>query len=236
MSVKAVLFDLDATLLPMDQDEFLKMYFVGLTKKFVSSGYDGELFSASLKAGIKAIAFQDGSRTNEEAFWSAFCEKFGGELSSYYRYFEEFYEKDYDKIKVVCSYNPAAASTVRAIKALGFRVALATNPYFPSIATEKRMNWAGLSPADFELYTTFENSRFSKPSAGYYKDVADSLGVAPEECLMVGNDTLDDMRAKDLGMEVFLITDCLINKSGEDISAYPNGNFADLLEYVKSGI
>ena len=91
MSIKTVLFDLDATLLPMDQDEFLKMYFAGLTKKLVSCGYDSELFSLSLKAGIKAIAMQDGSRTNEEAYWSAFSEKFGGEFSSYYPFFEEFY-------------------------------------------------------------------------------------------------------------------------------------------------
>jgi len=32
---------------------------------------------------------------------------------------------------------------------MGFRVALATNPIFPAIATEKRIRWAGLTPEDF---------------------------------------------------------------------------------------
>ena len=50
---------------------------------------------------------------------------------------------------------------------------------------------------------------------------------------MVGNDTSEDMVAKTLGMKVFLLTDCLINKSNEDISKYKNGSFKDLIEYIK---
>ena len=49
---------------------------------------------------------------------------------------------------------------------------------------------------------------------------------------MVGNDVGEDMVAKNLGMKVFLLTDCLINKSGEDLSAYPHGTFKDLEEYL----
>ena len=50
---------------------------------------------------------------------------------------------------------------------------------------------------------------------------------------MVGNDTSEDMVAKTLGIDVFLLTDCLINKTEENISEYPNGNFEDLIEYIK---
>ena len=62
----------------------------------------------------------------------------------------------------------------------------------------------------------------------------EKLGVSAEECLMVGNDVGDDMVARELGMKVFLLTDCLINKNEEDISVYPNGSFTDLLDYVKT--
>ena len=41
------------------------------------------------------------------------------------------------------------------------------------------------------------------------------------------------MIAKQLGMQVFLLTDCLINKAGEDISRYPNGGFARLDAYLR---
>jgi len=63
--------------------------------------------------------------------------------------------------------------------------------------------------------------------------VADALGVAPEECLMVGNDVNEDMVAEKLGMQVFLLTDCLINKSGADVSRYPHGSFPELMAFIR---
>ena len=54
------------------------------------------------------------------------------------------------------------------------------------------------------------------------------------QCLMVGNDVGEDMVARSLGMQVFLLTDCLINKAGEDIEKYPHGSFPELLHYIRS--
>ena len=51
---------------------------------------------------------------------------------------------------------------------------------------------------------------------------------------MVGNDVSDDMVADGLGMQVFLLTDCLINKENVDISAYPNGNFNALIDFIQN--
>ena len=65
-----------------------------------------------------------------------------------------------------------------------------------------------------------------------YREVLRRAGLRGEECLMVGNDVGEDMVAAELGMKVFLLTDCLINKSGEDISRFPNGSFEELKNYV----
>ena len=51
---------------------------------------------------------------------------------------------------------------------------------------------------------------------------------------MVGNDVGEDMVAGSLGMKTFLLTDCLINKTGEDIDHYPHGSFPALLQYIRS--
>ena len=83
------------------------------------------------------------------------------------------------------------------------------------------------------MYTTYENSSFCKPNPKYYLEILEKIGVAPEECLMVGNDVTEDMVAKELGMEVFLLTDCLINKENKDISGYPNGSFGELKAYLE---
>lgn len=49
---------------------------------------------------------------------------------------------------------------------------------------------------------------------------------------MVGNDVSDDMVARDLGMQVFLLTDCLINKNEVDISQFPHGSFEELMAFI----
>ena len=115
----------------------------------------------------------------------------------------------------------------------GYRLVLATNPIFPAIATESRIRWAGLEPKDFEFYTTYENSGYCKPNPDYYREILNRLQVSPGECLMVGNDVTEDMVAETLGMKVFLLTDCLINKEEKDISVYPNGSFEQLLAFVE---
>ena len=49
---------------------------------------------------------------------------------------------------------------------------------------------------------------------------------------MVGNDVDEDMIAGRLGMKTFLLTDCLINKSGADISRWPHGGYEALYAYL----
>ena len=123
--------------------------------------------------------------------------------------------------------------TVEKCKALGLRVALATNPLFPAVATHSRIRWAGLEPEDFELVTTYENSSACKPDLLYYKEVMGKLGVVPDDCLMVGNDVAEDMVARHLGLRVFLLTPCLLNKHNEDIGQFPHGGFPELLSYLE---
>ena len=235
MKLKAVLFDLDGTLLPMEsQDAFIEHYFGGLAKHLLPYGYDPKTLIDAVWRGVSCIMKNDGAHTNEEVFWSGFSTVYGEKGRADEPYFAEFYEKHFDKSRVMCGYNEAAARAVREIREMGLRTALATNPVFPEIATRKRMGWAGLSVEDFEFYTTYENSSFCKPSLDYYREVLERMGVLPEETLMVGNDVGDDMVAEALGMRVFLLTDCLINTKNADISAYPNGGFDALMAYVRA--
>ena len=234
MSIKMILFDLDGTLLPMDFDEFLKAYFGEITKELAKNGHNPEVMMKTLWAGIGAMLKNDTGLTNEEIFWQTYDKVYTPHTDEDLKDFERFYAERFDEVSKSCGYNPEAARCVRKIKELGFRVALATSPVFPMIATHKRIKWAGLEPGDFELITSYENSRHTKPNPAYYLDVAKALGVNAEDCLMVGNDVGDDMSAKNAGMQVFLLDDCLINKAGEDISKYPRGSFSELMRYVEN--
>ena len=146
--------------------------------------------------------------------------------------FDDFYHNEFVGVKEICGFNPVAKEAVYRIKEAGYRVALATQPIFPLIATKHRASWAGLDLSDFELVTTYENIGFAKPNPEYYKEVCSRLGVEPSQCLMVGNDVDDDMSVADLGMQTFLLTDCLINNSDKDISIYNKGSFVDLIKFL----
>jgi len=232
MKITTVLFDLDGTLLPMDQDVFVQDYFGRIAAKLAPRGYDpGELIN-TIWRGTEVMVKNNGSQTNEDAFWEFAVTVYGQRIVQDKRFFDEFYEEEFDKIKAVCGYHPAAAQIVKYLRERGFRVALATNPIFPARATRWRIGWAGLTPEDFELYTTYENSRYCKPNPAYYLDILSQLNVKAEECLMVGNDVGEDMIAREMGMQVFLLTDCMINKKNADISAYPHGSFDALRQYI----
>ncbi len=232
--ITTVLFDLDGTLLPMDQNLFAKTYFTSIASHIAPLGYAFDPVIKGIWAGTKAMMQNHGEKLNEAVFWETFASLFGERVYGDKPAFDDFYVKHFDKIAQVCGYDPKAAQVLQLCHDKGLTTALATNPIFPSIATEKRMRWAGLKPSDFALYTTYENSRYCKPNLAYYTAILESLGVVPEACLMVGNDVAEDMVAAELGMSVFLLTDCIINKYEKDISCYPQGGFDALMAYIST--
>lgn len=176
----------------------------------------------------------DGGTNNEDAFWRKFAEIYGEKVLSDKALFNEFYEKEFQGARDFCGCDPKAAETVKKIKQMGLGAILATNPIFPRNAVESRIRWAGLDVLDFEYITTYENSRYCKPNPEYYNEILNKLHLQPGKCLMVGNDVTEDMVARTLGMNVFLLTDCLINKEREDINQYPRGSFEQLLNHIKN--
>ena len=221
----------------MDQDEFTKGYFSLLAQKIAPYGYEPKKLIETIWAGTATMIKNDGKQSNEAVFWDKFSEVYGKEKTEQDRpLFNDFYVNDFEKAKDFCGYHAKTSETVRKLKQLEYRVVLATNPIFPKSATESRIRWAGLEPSDFEFITTYENTSYCKPNPDYYRDIAERLGVPPEECLMVGNDVSEDMVAETVGMKVFLLTNCLINKERSDISVYPRGNFKQLINFIKEKI
>ena len=231
--IKYVLFDLDGTLLPMNQNKFLSAYFKGMASHVGGLGYSPREITQAIWDGSREMMKNDGSRTNEEIFWEAFVKICGESVLANKPLFDSFYANGFDSIRAVTNPNAHINDVIKELKSLGFTLAIATNPMFPEIATRKRIAWAGLDRCDFEFYTTYEDNVHCKPNLDYYRDVMARLGASADECVMVGNDVSEDMIAEELGMRVFLITDCVINQNNVDISRYPNGNFDDLLKYLK---
>ncbi len=236
MSIKTVLFDLDGTLLPMDQEIFLKAYMGKLAAHMAPHGYEPETLVKSIWASTMAVIKADGTLSNEDMFWQTITSMCGDQVKSDMAIFEEFYQDKFQEVANACGYDPMANQVVKFLKDKGITLILATNPVFPAVATNSRIRWAGLDCEDFALVTTYENSHFCKPNIKYYEEILDKMGLDPKECLMVGNDVAEDMIASNLGMEVYLVTDCLINSKGLDIANYPQGSLNDLLNYLADKI
>ena len=101
--IKTILFDLDGTLLPMDQDVFVKSYFGRLAKKAAPYGYEtGRLVSVIWK-GTEAMVKNDGSALNEEVFWEVFAENYCSEALKEKLYLMNFMKKNFRRLRLTAA-------------------------------------------------------------------------------------------------------------------------------------
>jgi len=231
--ITTILFDLDGTLLPLEEKPFLDLYFGLMARRFAALGHDPKALIRGLFAGTEAMRKNRGPSTNETVFWNEFVRHFPA-AGSLMGEFERFYQEDFDAVQASSHLQPLARHIIDLLHEKKYGIALATNPLFPRIATEKRIRWAGLRPEDFLMITTYENSRATKPSPCYFQAVLEAIGKTAGECLMIGNDAYEDMAAGLLGMETYLVTDGLINEKAIDLSQIRSGSFEDLHQMIES--
>jgi len=229
---EAILFDLDGTLLPMDNDLFVQTYMGLLTKKMAPFGYDPELLISALWKGTGKMIKNDGSKTNAEVFWRLCEEVFGKRIFDDIPVFDSFYDNEFHGTASVTFPTPLAQKAVDLARERADRVILATNPFFPAVAVRSRLSWARVSPESFDLITTYENSRFCKPNPAYYVEIAEKMKLDPKNCLMVGNNEVEDIAsAQSLGMDTFYLNDFPVCK-GEGPET-PKGSFEDLIAFLQ---
>ena len=227
-----ILFDLDGTLLPMDTEAFEKVYFEGLCRHM--SEFSPRELIGYVWEGTKAMVQNNGTRTNREAFAECFSKCSGKDYYQLEDHFLQYYETSFQDCRNACGVSERSRKIVQTLKKKGYKVAVATNPIFPRIATESRIRWIGLEPDEFLLVTTFENSTSAKPNLRYYQEVCGKLGAAPKDCIMVGNDVEEDGCASSLGIRVMLVTDCLLNKKELPMESFESGSLEQLLDWAEA--
>ena len=236
--IDTVMLDLDGTLLKISQQAFMEVYLNELQKVFARLGMDVEMSVKALWAGTKAMVINDGGKLNRVRFWNAFADftKLDDDkLKVIEAECDRFYENEFNTVKSVMT-EPVniAERLVRTLTSRGYSVVLATNPLFPACAVTTRLEWLGLLPKDFLHITHYANSTYCKPNPGYYREILEAVNKNPEQCLMAGNNVNEDMSADALGIETFLVTDCLENEACADITAFRNGSLTELETYLMS--
>ncbi len=231
--ITTILFDLDGTLLPMDVEVFTRAYFSLLAKKAAPFGYAAGPLTDAVWKGTAAMVKNDGKASNCERFWQVFTECMGPGSEKLRGEFDDFYAREFDKVRESVGENPLAKTAVQGLREKGYDVILATNPIFPAVGVQTRLKWVGLALEDFSLVTSYENCRTCKPNPAYYREILEKTGKKPQECLMVGNDAREDLAAREAGLSVYLITDCLIDPDKADLSGVDTGSFREFLRYAE---
>lgn len=231
--INTFLFDLDGTLLPLDMERFLQIYFDEMAKKLYKV-VDPELTPKYIwEATEYMIRNTDMEITNMEAFSIRFNQISKSSFEELLPLFDEFYQGEYLKTKEACSPNPMVREIIGLLKEKGIDLVLATNPLFPKNAINYRIQWAGLNPDDFIFITSYENMHACKPSIQYFQEILDIIGRSAEECMMVGNDVQEDMIAAKLGMKTFLLEDQMIHRNQEPICYDYKGSYIQLKNYIE---
>lgn len=211
--IRAVLFDLDGTLLRIDTARFVDAY-VNLLAGWFAPRIPKDRFLASLlRATQRMMENRDPSRTNKEVFDDAFYPAVGISAEAMAAPLAEFYDQAYPALATMATADPAAREAVSTALERGLVAVLATQPIFPAVAVRQRMAWAGIADLPFALVTSYEIAHACKPHPEYFKEVASAIRRAPEECLFIGNDAIEDSAARQVGMETYLVTDYLTGKA-----------------------
>jgi FMN phosphatase YigB (HAD superfamily) len=228
--ITTVLFDLDGTLLPFDQEEFIHSYFKRLAIKLIPMGFEKDALIKAIWTGMEAMIHNDGTKTNEVAFWEVFEGLLQTKRALLEEEFLEYYQNEFDAVKEVVKGAIDRSAIIENLKSKGYQLVLATNPVFPKEAVATRLSWIQLSLDDFSYVTSYENSSYCKPSLGYYLDILKAINKKPEECVMIGNNTLEDMVSGKLGITTGLVTTNLENQNNYDVNQFTHGTLEEVVE------
>ncbi len=232
MKKSTILFDMDGTLVPFVNDDFIKLYFKGLTKKLAPLGYEPKKTIDDIWAGTAMMIKNDGFRLNSEVFWETFRAR-NPEKPDAKPFCDDFYENEFDEAKAALREARDLRPMINRLKNAGFELILSSNPVFPLSAMKTRLKWVNLDESDFLLVTNYDNSTFCKPNPKYFAEILEKAGKKPDECVVVGNSVKEDiLPAKSLGLEAFWVTDYPENHDNTDVSSFDKGGVASAEEFL----
>ena len=144
--IKYVFFDLDGTVLPMDQDRFVKLYFGALAKKLAPFGYAPEQIVAAIWDGTRAMLKNSSGRVNEALFWERFRASLGDDVMRLVPVIDEFYANEFFVSRDACGCNPKMRKVLDLLHERNIPLVLATNPVFPLLHPRRECSGAVRDP------------------------------------------------------------------------------------------
>jgi FMN phosphatase YigB (HAD superfamily) len=226
-----LLIDLDDTLLSNPLDRFMPSYLKLLSEHLSPVVSPKDMVPQLLKATDKMVAKDDPASTLESTFDEDFYDPLGIRKVDLKDRIDQFYREDFLKLQAGTSPRPEAIKVIRYAVQNKYTIVVATNPLFPLQAMTSRLNWAGLSPAEFpfRLITSYESMHFAKPNPAYYAEILGIIGWPIQPVCMIGNSLKDDiLPASEIGITCFYLNDI----NGELPGTFTQGSVSGGLESI----
>lgn len=190
-----IFLDYDGTLNLTDERTYAKTYYGAL---FDYTGLDPEMYLDAINFSVeKIIKENDTSKNNFEKFLTH-MEKFTNkDRKEWKEKFLDFYQNGFDAVKEAVKPNEELINT---LKNSDHNLIFASNPLFPKICVEKRIEMIDMKPEDFVYISHMENSNTTKPHKEYFENILKELKITPEEAIIIG-DTDFDKAAEKVGIK-----------------------------------
>jgi FMN phosphatase YigB (HAD superfamily) len=228
--LKAILFDLDGTLIDIEMTQFISGYFKLLAKSAAHLIPPKKMVSGILKA-FAYINNNDGKIPNEEVYLREFFPIEGYEKDDILPLFDKFYEEDFKELQKFTKKKPEARKVIQTAFEKDYKVVIATTPVFPLTVIEQRLDWAGIGDYPYDLITSIENSCATTPNLLYYELIFKYLNLSAKECIMVGDEDKDMVCAK-LGSQTFLVNSSSTNLRVSTPEPTYSGELKDLIGLI----
>jgi len=227
--IQAILFDIEGTLINLDRAKFIQNYLGILAPRFAHL-LSPDKFTKHLLKSIETIQKEPKpEQTVMQTFLDDLSKATGQSVQILRPIFEEFYVSDFPALRCLVQANPHGVKVVEYAIQQGFLTAILSISLMPLIAMKEQVRWAGLTPEHFKVIATLDNFHYCKPHPGFFQEVANNLGVGPQNCLIVTKH-INDMVCQELGMKTFFV-----ETLGLEVQTDYTGQIDDLFRLISQG-
>jgi len=227
--IQAILFDIEGTLTNLDMAKFIQNYLGILAPRFAHL-ISPDKFSKQLLKSIETVQIESRpEQTIMQTFFEDFSKATGQSVQTLRPIFDKFYTSDFPTLHCLVQANLQGVKVVESAIQQGFLTAIVTNSLMPLTAIQEQVRWVGLTPEHFKVIASFDNFHYYKPHLGFFKEVAEKLGVKPQSCLLVTKH-LNDMICNELGMKIFFV-----GNLGSEVQTDYAGQLDDLSRLISQG-
>ena len=205
---KHVLIDMDGTLIGQPGALFHNLFAFFALLRLSKLASIGQLFRA-VKKTKDILLSRHNFASNKDAFFETLASELKTTRARVEKFSDHFFDSDYPFICLILHSEPSARRLVDLLHATGRHITLATNAVFGRREIELRLKASNLYLHDFDLVTSWDVMKSTKPHSDFFGETLNLIGASPESTVMIGNDPYYDLPAYKLGISTLLVGDKL---------------------------